>query len=57
MVSTDKASSVDSVIHALDWYENSYGKVDGLLLLQPTSPFRRKKSKIKGIKLFSEKKL
>jgi CMP-N-acetylneuraminic acid synthetase len=39
-LSTDTASSIDVAIHALDWYESEYGEVDGLLLLQPTSPFR-----------------
>jgi CMP-N,N'-diacetyllegionaminic acid synthase len=38
--STDTARSVDVVLHALDWYERERGKVDGIMLLQPTSPFR-----------------
>jgi N-acylneuraminate cytidylyltransferase len=28
------------MLHALDYYENSQGPVDRLVLLQPTSPFR-----------------
>jgi CMP-N,N'-diacetyllegionaminic acid synthase len=39
-LSTDTANSVDVALHALDWYESENGMVDGLLLLQPTSPFR-----------------
>jgi CMP-N,N'-diacetyllegionaminic acid synthase len=39
-LATDEASSVDVAIHALDRYENENGEVGGLLLLQPTSPFR-----------------
>ena len=39
-IANDEASSVDVAIHALDIYENEHGEVCGLLLLQPTSPFR-----------------
>ena len=53
-LATDTASSVDVVLHALDWYESENGVVDGLLLLQPTSPFRTKKTMLKGIELFKE---
>lgn len=52
-LATDTASSVDVALHALDWYEAEKGPVDGLLLLQPTSPFRTKKTVRKGIELFS----
>lgn len=51
-LATDTASSVDVCLHALDWYERENGKVDGLLLLQPTSPFRRRETVMKGIELF-----
>lgn len=51
-LATDTASSVDVALHALDWYEAAKGAVDGLLLLQPTSPFRTKKTVRKGIELF-----
>ena len=37
---TDAARSVDVALHALEWYEGERGSVDGLLFLQPTSPFR-----------------
>jgi CMP-N,N'-diacetyllegionaminic acid synthase len=53
-LSTDEASSVDVAIHALDWYEKTHGKVDGLLLLQPTSPFRRRETLLQGIAFFSQ---
>ena len=52
-LATDTASSVDVALHALAWYETKKGSVDGILLLQPTSPFRTKKTVIKGIELFS----
>jgi CMP-N,N'-diacetyllegionaminic acid synthase len=51
-LASDTASSVDVCLHALDWYESEHGKVDGLLLLQPTSPFRRRDTIERGIELF-----
>jgi len=56
-LATDTASSVDVAIHALDWYEAEKGAVDGILLLQPTSPFRTKKTIRKGIMLFAKHEL
>ena len=53
-LATDNANSVDVVLHALDWYETEKGAVDGILLLQPTSPFRTKKTVLRGIGLFSK---
>ncbi len=52
-LATDTASSVDVALHALDWYEAEKGAVNGLLLLQPTSPFRTQATIQRGIKLFS----
>lgn len=51
-LASDTASSVDVALHALDWYESEKGAVDGLLLLQPTSPFRTKDTIQNGIDLF-----
>jgi len=51
-LATDYATSVDVAIHALDWYESESGAVDGLLLLQPTSPFRTPQTIARGIQLF-----
>ena len=51
-LSTDTAPSLDACLHALDWYERERGDVDGLLLLQPTSPFRTRGSMLRGIELF-----
>lgn len=53
-LATDTANSVDVALHALDWYEAEKGKVDGLLLLQPTSPFRTQETVQRGINLFVE---
>jgi CMP-N,N'-diacetyllegionaminic acid synthase len=54
-LATDKASSEAVALHALDWYEKEKGKVDGLLLLQPTSPFRSRETVDRGIALFQER--
>jgi CMP-N,N'-diacetyllegionaminic acid synthase len=53
-LSSDTASSVDASLHALDWYEAERGAVDGLLLLQPTSPFRRRETILRAIDLFGK---
>lgn len=52
VLSTDQATSVDVALHALDWYEAENGVIDGLLLLQPTSPFRTQVTLKHGIELF-----
>lgn len=51
-LATDTASSVDVVLHALDEYESVYGPVDGVMLLQPTSPFRSAESIRRAVLLF-----
>jgi N-acylneuraminate cytidylyltransferase len=56
-LATDTASSVDVALHALEWYEAEKGKVDGLLLLQPTSPFRTQSTVRQGIGLFKDNNL
>ena len=52
-LATDTTSSVDVCLHALDWYEKENDRIDGLMLLQPTSPFRSRKSVLGGIELFN----
>ena len=51
-LATDKATSVEVCLHALDWYEGAKERVDGLLLLQPTSPFRSRDTVERGIESF-----
>ncbi|EZP67967.1 acylneuraminate cytidylyltransferase family protein [Pseudomonas sp. CCUG 57209] len=43
-LATDIASSFDVVVQVLDEYETAHGAVDGVMLLQPTSPFRSAES-------------
>lgn len=52
-LSTDTANSIDVVLHAVEWYEKNKGKIDGVLLLQPTSPFRQKNMLEQAIEKFS----
>ena len=51
----DNSSTEDVLMHALNWYENSGYKPDIIILLQPTSPFRKAKHINDAIKKFSEK--
>ncbi|MDO8773233.1 MAG: acylneuraminate cytidylyltransferase family protein [Burkholderiaceae bacterium] len=53
-LSGDTATSVDVALHALDRYEAESGRVEGLLLLQPTSPFRSRETIIAGIAAFQK---
>ena len=55
-LATDTSTSVDVALHALDWYEAKKGIVDGLLLLQPTSPFRTHETIQRGLKAFKLRK-
>jgi len=51
-----KTKSHDAALHAINWYEDNIQKVDALMLLQPTSPFRRLKTIKEGIRIFKNKK-
>jgi N-acylneuraminate cytidylyltransferase len=51
-LATDLASSVDVAVHALDWYERTHGRLEGCLLLQPTSPFRSRDTVLNALDLF-----
>lgn len=51
-LSTSHSKSEEVVDHALSWYEENVAEVDGVLLLQPTSPFRSIESANSQIKKF-----
>ena len=55
-LSRDDTSSEDAVMHAVKWYEKNVSKFDGILLLQPTTPFRSKNNIKKAIRYFKKKK-
>lgn len=40
-LASDDAATVGVLRHAVDWYEANRGEVHGVMLLQPTCPFRR----------------
>jgi|Napbiome12C3dose_1001474.scaffolds.fasta_scaffold00008_92 CMP-N-acetylneuraminic acid synthetase len=48
----DDSPSADAVIHALDWYKEKGREFDVLVLLEPTSPLRKKTDIDDAIKLF-----
>jgi N-acylneuraminate cytidylyltransferase len=53
-LATDTAGSHEVMLHALDYYENSQGPVDRLVLLQPTSPFRTAKHIEEALALYDD---
>lgn len=53
-LATDTASSFDVVVQVLDEYESTHGAVDGVMLLQPTSPFRSPESIRRAVALFRQ---
>ena len=56
ILAKDDTSSALSAIHAVKHYEKNFSKVDAVLLLQPTSPFRLKQTIIKSVDIFLKKK-
>lgn len=53
-LATDTAGSADVIAHALAWYERENGRVDAVLLLQPTSPFRSAESIRGAVRTYGE---
>lgn len=53
-LATDHAGSNEVLLHALDYYENKGNRIDKIILLQPTSPFRKKEHLIEALTLYKE---
>jgi CMP-N,N'-diacetyllegionaminic acid synthase len=53
--STDTASSFEVMKHAIEFYESQGKYYDKLVLLQPTSPFRKKEFLLNAINQFNDK--
>lgn len=53
-LSTDTASSYDVILHAIKFYEDQNKDFDSLVLLQPTSPFRKSEDLQKMILSYNE---
>lgn len=52
----DSTSSIDTILHAMDWIEkNDKIRYENIILLQPTSPFSTYKHINEAINLFNEK--
>jgi len=51
----DTTSSREVILHALDWYANNNYLPEIVVLLQPTSPFRKIQHIKEGLKKFSKK--
>jgi len=51
-LSTDESLSIDAVLHAISWMSELCLNVDGVMLLQPTSPFRTKNTILSAINSF-----
>ena len=52
--SLDKSSSFDASLHAIEWFESNFFKIDAVALFQPTSPFRSKTHFIKALRKFKK---
>lgn len=53
-LASENATSVAVAIHALEMYEITNGRIDGLPILQPKTPFRNVKTIISGTELFEK---
>ena len=56
-LASDVSPTIDTVLHAIDWYENNHRvKLDCVVLLQPTTPFRSMKIISESVKSFIKNK-
>jgi len=54
-LSSDKSNIIDAVFHALDWFKKKRIYFDAVMLLQPTSPIRKKTEINQAIDFFVKK--
>ena len=54
-LSSDHASTNDVILHALDYYIRNGNKPDLVILLQPTSPFRKTEDLFSMLSMWDEK--
>lgn len=52
-LSSDHSKTLDTVLHATNWYEKNIDNINSILLLQPTTPYRSLRFFKKIIKKFS----
>lgn len=53
-LATDEASSEEAIFHAINFYEKKHGKLDTVVLLQPTSPLRTTKHLKEALTLYNK---
>jgi CMP-N,N'-diacetyllegionaminic acid synthase len=53
-ISQDTSNTTDVALHALNWVEENISNVDVVLLLQPTTPFRKFEKIVDGIEKFKK---
>ena len=54
-ISDDKSTSASVAIHALKWFQEKYKQpIDNVILMQPTSPFRKNKTYINCLNLIKK---
>jgi CMP-N,N'-diacetyllegionaminic acid synthase len=53
-LSTDASGTYEVLLHCLDYYESKGIYYDSVMLLQPTSPFRKKEQLLEITRLYSE---
>lgn len=56
-LSKNVTTSEDVAAYIIEWYEKKFKKIDAILLLQPTTPFRKLKNYYKAKKIFLKKKI
>ena len=56
-LATDKSDVINSILHALKWFEKKNIYFDAVMLLQPTSPIRKKNEVEKIINIFKKRKI
>lgn len=53
-LATDSSPSIDTVIHAVEWFQEKGEHFDAVCLLQPTSPFRTAEDIQKAVTAFKQ---
>lgn len=55
-ISQDKSTSYSLIIHSIKWFKKTFGNLDYVILLQPTTPYRRISTVKKMINIFKKNK-
>ena len=56
-LSKDHSAQEDAIMHALNWSEKKYDSPDFICILDPTSPFRQKKTFNKALQILKDDKI